>query len=119
MRYVLIGVAVLAGLFALGWASGYNNLLYTRYFAPRHEAVRREVIEESKAYNQGMVQNLRQMQAEYNRADMTGKAALASTIVHQSADYDEERLPQDLRRFIACLRTHVGQTFDCSPSVAQ
>lgn len=95
---VLIGVT---------WIAEGNNFFLYRYFAPRQEAVRREVFEQSKAYNQGMIQELQNMQFEYVKADPEHKKALASIILHRAADYDENNLPYDLKTFINSLKGEI------------
>lgn len=91
---LIIGSAVVLG----------SDFFLYKWFAPKQEATRREVYEQSKAYNQGMVQELQNMQFEYVKADAEHQPALASIILHRAADYDEARLPPDLRRFINQLR---------------
>ena len=44
------------------------------------------------------------MQFEYVQADSGGKAALAGIILHRAADFDETKLPPDLRDFVDGLR---------------
>ncbi len=104
MRYVGLGVLVVAVLMGLGWVVTGNEFFLYRYFAPKQEAVRRQVFEQTKSYNQGMIQELQNMQFQYEQADDAHKAALASIILHRAADYDEERLPADLGQFIRQLR---------------
>jgi hypothetical protein len=99
--WVVFGAVVLMGL---GWAFTGNDFFIYKYFAPKQEAVRREVFEESKAYNQGMIQELQNMQFEYVKATPSQQAALASVILHRVADYDEDKLPSDLRAFVQQLR---------------
>ena len=75
-----------------------------KYFAPKYEQVRRETFEQTKSYNQGMIQELQNMQFKYVECDSTGKEALASIILHRAADYDKTKLPANLRYFIQKLR---------------
>ena len=99
--WALLGILVLLGL---GWAFQGNSFFIYRYFAPKQEAVRREVFEQSKAYQQGMVQELQNMQFEYVKATPSQQSALASLILHRVADFDENELPADLRAFVQQLR---------------
>jgi hypothetical protein len=103
-KTISLTVAALAALFALGWLCAGNDLMINKVFAPRQEAVRRQVFEQSKAYNQGMVQELQNMQFEYIKASPEHKAALADLILHRAADYPEENMPADLRQFIHDLK---------------
>ena len=91
---------VLLSLFIQG-----NDWFVYKVFAPRYESVRRETYEQSKAYNTGMVQELQNMQFDYEKTtDSKAKAALASIILHRSADYPVEKMPTDLRTFIESLK---------------
>lgn len=99
---------VIACLLGLGWVFTGNDFFLYKYFAPKQEAVRREVFEQSKAYNQGMVQELQNMQFEYLRTtDPKAKDAMASIILHRSADYDPYKMPADLRGFILSLKSEI------------
>lgn len=105
-----IAVCGLALLVGVGWLAQGNDFFMFRYFAPKYEAVRRETFEQSKAFNQGMVQELQNMQFQYAQADAAHKAALADVILHRAADYDEDKMPNDLRVFVAQLRhDRIGQ----------
>lgn len=106
MRYVLGGiVCFLLVVFGIGWAIQGNDFIAFRFWAPKYEAARRETFEQSKAYTQGSIQELQNMEFEYAKANSDQKAALASVILHRAADFDEARLPADLRGFISGLRT--------------
>lgn len=100
--FAFLGLVI---ILALTWVFQGNEFFLYKVFAPKQEAVRREVFEESKAYNQGMVQELQNMQFEYEQASPEHKAALASIILHRAADYDVEKLPADLRSFISGLKS--------------
>ena len=104
MKYMGIFFAVTVSLLGLTWVFTGNDFFLYRFFAPKEEAVRRQVFEQSKAYNQGMVQELQNMEFEYVKSGPNEKAALASIILHRAADYDEDKLPPDLRAFIDGLR---------------
>ena len=103
--YGLLTIAVVLGL---TWVFQGNDFFLLRYFAPRYEAVRRETFEQSKAYRQGMVQELQNMQFAYEQADDAHKAALADIILHRAADVDQTILPPDLYNFVAQLKREKG-----------
>lgn len=103
-----IFVLVLVALLGLGWLFQGQDFFLYKVFAPKYEQVRRETFEQSKAYNQGMVQELQNMQFEYVKADTNHQAALASIILHRTADYPEDKMPADLREFVQKLKR--GQT---------
>lgn len=104
VNYVLAGVLTLVLLLGLAWAIQGTDFFLYRYFAPRQEQARREVFEQSKAYNQGMVQDLQRMMFDYATATPAQQDALGSILLHRVADYDIEKLPPDLRGFILKLR---------------
>jgi hypothetical protein len=105
MRDLGLGIAAVLAILALTWVFQGNSFFLYKYFAPKQEQVRREVFEQSKAYNQGMQQELSAMRFEYIRAAPEHRAALASVILHRTADYDEGLLTADLRTFLAQLRS--------------
>ena len=95
--------AVVLGL-GLSWVVQGNRWFMYDFFAPKYEDTRRKTFEESKAYNEGMVQELQNMQFEYIKANDEQKKALASIILHRAADYDPDKLPPDLKEFIDKLK---------------
>jgi hypothetical protein len=99
------GVLILVLLLGVVWIFQGNDFFMYKVFAPKYEQARREVFEQTKSYNQGMIQELQNMQFQYVQADKEHKDALASTILHRAADYDENKLPADLRSFIQQLKS--------------
>lgn len=102
--WVFAGALVVVVALGLSWAVMGNNFFLYSYFAPKMENVRRNTFEQSKAFNQGMIQELQNMQFQYEQADASHKQALASLILHRAADYDQDRLPPDLYSFIEHLK---------------
>lgn len=111
-------------LVGLGWFLQSNDLAMTAHFAPRYatvagerersyEAVRRKTFEESKAYNDGMAQELSSMRYDYIRATDAEKDTLRPIIRHRVAElrsrsdvneaYDKAKLPADLQTFVDSL----------------
>ena len=107
MLMMLVWFLLIAFIVGMAWLSQGNEFFMYKYFAPKTEAVRRQVFEQSKAYNQGMIQELQNMQFDYLRnKDPNSKKAMASIILHRVADYDLEKCPVDLRNFIENLRSN-------------
>lgn len=104
MKAVAAVLGVLVVILGLTWIAQGNDFFLYQFFAPKYEQVRRETFEQSKAYRQGMVQELQNMQFEYAKANDKQKDALASVILHRAADVDERIMPPDLRSFVAALR---------------
>lgn len=98
---LLVGAVLTAGI---GFAAEGTDFWLYRTFAPRREAVRREVFEQTKSYNEGMAQQLWNAQVEYAHADASGKAVIRAAVLHQVAGYDTERLPAELRVFVLELK---------------
>ena len=95
----LVVLAVLA--FGLEWA----GIKWAGYFGPKKEAVRREVFKETRSYNEGKEQELLKLRLEYLRADTEEeKEAIANTIRHKFADYDENLLTLELRAFLRKIK---------------
>lgn len=100
MKGIGFSILGLFALLALGWIFAGNNLAMMKVFAPATEQVRRETFETSKAYRDGMVQELRAMQFEYMKADDAHKAGMAGVIRHKLAGFPEDAIPYDLQTFI-------------------
>ena len=107
LKGIAASVGVLALILGLSWVFMGNEFFLYKYFAPRQEAVRRQVFEQSRAFNQGMVQELQNMQFDYVKTtDPAAKTALASIILHRASGYnlDDPIVPADLRGFVAMLK---------------
>ena len=103
-QQILIGISVVLLTLALGWVFSLNELMLNSFFSPRQEEVRRETFEQSKAYNQGVAQEVMAFQQQYITATDSQKNALASVIIHRTADYDLSKLSPSSRSFIEKLR---------------
>lgn len=77
MKYVAIGIALIAGIIAIGWGLTANDLVMYQFFAPKRAVIQREVFENTPSYQLGNLQNLRQDVADYNR---TTDPAIKQTI---------------------------------------
>jgi hypothetical protein len=99
-----IALMALTAVIAVPWMIMGQDLALQSFFAPRQEAVRRSTFEQSKAYQEGMAQEVRAMQMEYVQASPEHKDALASVILHRVADC-EDQLPSDLRSFVGSLKS--------------
>lgn len=101
-------VLVIVAILGLTWIVQGNDFFLMKHFAPKYEAARREGFEQSKAFNQGTAQELRSYQIEYVKADKGHQDALRKIILHQVADYPEEKLPKDLQEFVGQLKREEG-----------
>ena len=99
-------LAIAGGVVALGaltWGLTYHDLIFTSFFAPKFEDIRRNTFERSKSFQTGAVQELQNMQFEYIKADPAHKAALADIIRHRAVEVPADAMPTDLQSFISNL----------------
>jgi len=100
----IFGIVVgIAGAGAIGWGIVYHDLIFTSFFAPKFENVRRNTFEQSKSFRTGAVQELQNMQFEYIKASPEHKKALADIIRHRATEVPEDAMPTDLQSFISNL----------------
>lgn len=106
MKAVGAVIGVLIAILALTWIVQGNDFFMYKVFAPEYERVRRQTFEQTKSYNQGMIQELQNMQFEYVKASPEHQAVLASIILHRAADFDlnQPQVSADLRQFVEQLR---------------
>lgn len=104
-KFLLTTALVIGFFLGVGFLVQGGDFFLYRFFAPREEAVRREVFEQSKSYNDGMLQELRSMQMDYVQADAEHRDALAAIVLHRTAGYDVTSLPADLQDFIRSLQS--------------
>ena len=113
LKGIAAGVGILVAFLALIWVLVGNEFFLYKFFAPKQEAVRRSVFEQSRAFNAGMVRDFENLRMEYMKhIDSDAKAVIADTILHRAAGYnlDDPLVPSDLRIFIAQLRReHLGE----------
>jgi hypothetical protein len=100
-KTVTLTVVGIAGLIAVVFALELGGLRWKKFFAPKHEAVRRGVFKETRSFNEAKVQELVKYRLEYMRSnDEAEKGAIASTIRIGFADYDTSKLPHELQLFV-------------------
>jgi len=104
MKYFFAVISFLLSIVLISWFFQGNDFFMYKLFAPKYEQVRRETFEQTKSYNQGMIQELMAYQFEYIKADPAHKTALAAIILHRSADFPLDNMPLDLRNFINDIR---------------
>ena len=97
-------LGILLVMFGLGWAIEGNDFFMYKFFAPKREAVRRQVFEQTKSYRQGMVQEIRNYRIQYQTATVEQRASLRFTILQETADFDLSQLTPDQREWLESLR---------------
>ena len=103
--YIIGGIIVIVLLIVLAFFMELGGLEWNKFFAPKHEAVRREVFKETRSYNEAKLQDLAKYRLQYLEADNeASKSAIASTVKHMFADYDRSKLPTELSTFLYQVR---------------
>ena len=103
MKEIVGAFVALAFVLLAAWLVAGNGLALMAVFSPAYEEVRRETFEQSKAYRDGKVQELRSLQFEYVKAAPEHKAGLAQIIKHKAAGVPADVLPADLHAFLNTL----------------
>jgi hypothetical protein len=95
-------LAIVGGV-ALLWGVAYHQLIFTAFFGPKFENVRRNTFEQSKSFRDGSLQELENMRFEYVKASPEHKKALADIIRHRAIEVPADAMPADLQSFISNL----------------
>lgn len=98
--YVWGGIAALLIALTVFTLIGGWSLIVGREFSKFGEETRRQVQEESRAYQEGTAQNLDKLCLEWER---TGNAAVAQSIRHRSAGFKGE-LPDYIQQCVNLAR---------------
>lgn len=103
MRPLLAIVGSVVGIGALVWVGTAHELIFTSFFGPKFEDVRRTNFERSKSFRDGSVQELQNMRFEYVKAAPEHKKALADIIRHRAIEIPIDAMPADLSAFVNTL----------------
>jgi hypothetical protein len=103
MKPFLAIIGGVLGVGALTWGLTAHDLIFTSFFAPKYENVRRKTFEQSKSFRTGAIQELQNMQFEYIKASPEHKVALADIIRHRAVEVPADAMPTDLQSFISNL----------------
>lgn len=106
IKTALTSIGIVALSLGAVFGLQYFDLVSTKYFAPKHEAIRRETFEQSKAYNQGTIQEIENLYLEYGKASEEHKKAIGSIVLHRLADFDKSKLSPELQQFVAKLKNN-------------
>jgi len=104
--YVFLGLLCIFVIASLAFGLEWAGIKWYGFFGPKREAVRREVFKQTRSYNEGKEQELIKLRLEYLREkDENAKKAIASTIRHSFADYDENLIDSvELREFLRQIK---------------
>ena len=91
-------------LLVLTFGLSYFALFQFGYFAPKFEAVKREVFVNTPSFILGKEQELAKYRGEYLRGDESTKAIIKSVISQSIAGVDRSDLSAQSRAFLAELK---------------
>jgi hypothetical protein len=96
-------IGILLIVITLSWIAIGNDLFMYKFFAPKQEQVRREVFEQTKSFNDGMKQELQQMQIDYAKGNEDTKNSISSIVIHRYSTYKKELNGDMLSFYNECL----------------
>ncbi len=100
-RILLMGALALVGLGLLGFGAHYAGYARFAFFAPLEEAVRRDVMIESRAYSEATTRRMYELKLQYETtASDDAKGTIRAMALHEARAFDKSRLPRDLQVFI-------------------
>jgi len=104
--FVAVGIVVIVILLSAAFGLEWAGIKWYGFFGPKREAVRREVFKQTRSYNEGKEQELIKLRLEYLReTNEAAKKAIASTIRHSFADYDDSLIDSpELRAFLRQIK---------------
>ncbi len=104
LKRTLVGLAVFIAALVLLFGLEWLGIGWAGFFGPKRENVRREVFEKTQSYNRGVAQAIAKAQREYIAAPDSLKGPLKAVLRVQFADYEDESLDPELRRFLTEVR---------------
>jgi hypothetical protein len=97
---IFLCLLAVAGIGAIAFVAQGSDFFLYKTFAPKYEAARRQTFEESKAFNEGMSQELFQYQRDYQLASPAQREGLRQIILHRFADFDRAKLKPTQQDFL-------------------
>lgn len=100
-RVFLAVVVTFIFIGSLSFTAHYLGIVRMSIFAPMEEAIRRDVMIESRAYSEATTRRLYELKIQYDTApNDEAKAAIRSLALHEARAFDKKRLPRDLQVFL-------------------
>jgi hypothetical protein len=94
----LIYLAAAIGGIATIWGAGFLSIGYYSFFAPKQQAVERQVFENSPSAVRGSIQDMRRYYAEYTKTqDPAQRAALAVLITTAYDQIPPDRVSSEIQ----------------------
>lgn len=101
-RVLFMGIVSIALLCGIGFGLRYFGYANFAFFAPKFEAVRRDQMIESRSYTESTIRELYTLQRQYQTAKTDDeRSTIAAAARHEFSIFPQERLPGDLRAFMA------------------
>lgn len=101
MKITLITMGMIIALAGLSFAMQGLGLINLKFWGVKYEDARRDVFEQSKSYNHGMIRDIENLCLQYAELESeTHKQAIASTIRHRKSAFTGE-FPVHVRK---CLQ---------------
>ncbi len=101
MREILASIFLFVFVTVICTFVGWIGFEVYSYYAPRYEAVNRDVMLQSRSYQEGAIRELYSIQRQYISAKTDEeKATLAAAARHEFSIFPKERLPADLVIFM-------------------
>lgn len=105
MKEIFIGAAIFLVTIVVFLGLDYGYLHWFQFIEPQKEDARHKVFKATRSYNEGKIQDLVKMRLEYMQArDEESKSAIAFSIRHMFAEYDENQLSSELKYFLKKIK---------------
>lgn len=102
LGFIFKGIGVILLVTIVGFGIRSCSQQTEGYFKTKQANIERKVFKETTTYNEAKLQELVKAWAEYNRTkDLDEKQMIASTLRHQMADFDLDRIKdEELQLFL-------------------
>jgi hypothetical protein len=101
MKNFMTGVVVIIAIPVTVAAIGIGGYHLYAYLAPQYESTRRDVMLNSRVYDEGTKRELYRLKLQYTQAGTDAeKAVIAAAARHEFQIFPRERLPVDLQAFM-------------------
>ena len=104
-KAILAGAIVVLGIIALSWVGMANSVAIKRTFGVADANAEREIYENTKGFQDGTIKALRDYQMDYLKSTSEDhKAGMREIIVSEADKISEDKLPQDLKKFVQDIK---------------
>src|SRR3990167_3673962 len=92
--WIVAGILAFAVLLVLVFGLTWLGIEWRVFFGPKSENVERKIFKETRAYNEGMIQQLARYRLQYVQTkDEVERTAIKSTVRQMFEEYDPSKLP--------------------------